>query len=249
MSCWPSPGKPVWPDRGPELRLSPLRPYRGPVKTEEDPLDPKPPHPESMAAMAHTDEAVTGAGGIALRYGSFYGDPEDASLLNAVRARKFPVVGDGGGLWSHIHLEDAASATALALEHEGPAVYNIVDGEPAPTRVWLPELAKILGAPPPLHFPKFAARILAGEAVVVLSTESRGASNAKAKAELGRTLPYPSWRQGFLEASFLPILLLQRVDAEALAADAVARGWGDEVARHRRLIERIDAAIAKANAG
>ena len=170
----------------------------GPVKTEEDPLDPEPPHPESLAAMAHTDEAVTRAGGIVLRYGNFYGDPDDVSLVGAVRARRFPVVGNGRGIWSHVHLEDAASATVLALSHDGPAVYNIVDDEPAATRVWLPELAKIVGAPPPLHFPKFAARILAGEALVIFSTESRGASNAKAKAELGWKLRYPSWRQGFV---------------------------------------------------
>ncbi|MFY9719305.1 MAG: NAD(P)-dependent oxidoreductase [Candidatus Cybelea sp.] len=173
----------------------------GPVKTEDDPLDPNPPAAmrETLAAMAHLDRAVTGAGGIALRYGSFYGDPHDG-MVEAVRAGKFPIVGNGAGVWSHIHLEDAASATVLALEHDGPAVYNIVDDEPAPTRVWLPELARIAGAKPPQHLPRFVARLFAGDAVVIMATESRGASNAKAKRELGFTLKYPSWRKGFTVA-------------------------------------------------
>jgi 2-alkyl-3-oxoalkanoate reductase len=145
--------------------------------------------------LTHLDEALTAAGGIALRYGSFYGDPGDGWPA-LMRARKFPVVGDGGGVWSHIHLEDAAAATVLALDHDGPAIYNIVDDEPAPTRVWLPELAKIVGAKPPLPFPRLVARLLAGEVPVVFATESRGASNGKAKRELGWTLRYPSWRQG-----------------------------------------------------
>jgi hypothetical protein len=147
-----------------------------------------------MAALKHLDQAVTGAGGIALRFCSFYGDPNDG-LVAAVRARKFPIVGDGGGVWSHIHLEDAA-ATVLALEHDGPAIYNIVDDEPAPTRVWLPELAKIVAAKPPQHFPRLLARLCAGEPLVVMATESRGASTAKAKRELGWTLRDPSWRAG-----------------------------------------------------
>jgi nucleoside-diphosphate-sugar epimerase len=172
----------------------------GPVKAEDDPLDPAPVAAmrETLAAMAHLDRAVTAAGGIALRYGNFYGDPD--GLLEAVRARKFPIVGDGAGVWSQIHLEDAAAATVLALEHEGPAVYNIVDDEPAATGVWLPELARIIGARPPQHFPRPIARLFAGEAPVVMATESRGASNARAKRELGWTLRYPSWRQGFAAA-------------------------------------------------
>ncbi len=173
----------------------------GPVKTEDDPLDPHPPAvmAETLAAMAHLDQAVTDAGGIALRYGNFYGDPGDG-WVDLMRARKFPVVGNGAGVWSHIHLDDAAAATVLALGHDGPAVYNIVDDEPAPCRVWLPELAKIVGARRPRHFPKLVARLFAGEAPVVMSTESRGAANAKAKNELGWTLRYPSWRQGFAAA-------------------------------------------------
>jgi nucleoside-diphosphate-sugar epimerase len=120
-------------------------------------------------------------------------------MVEAVRGRKFPLVGDGAGVWSFIHLEDAAAATVLALEHDGPAVYNVVDDEPSPTAEWLPELARIVGAKPPRHFPVWLARLFAGEAPVVMATESRGASNAKAKRELGWTLRYPSWRQGFAD--------------------------------------------------
>jgi 2-alkyl-3-oxoalkanoate reductase len=170
----------------------------GPVNSEDDPLDPNPVAAmrESAAAMDYVEKAVTGAGGIALRYGIFYGEPDD-ELAVAVRARKFPVVGNGAGVWSWIHLEDAAAATVLALEHDGPAIYNIVDDEPSPTRVWLPELARILGAKPPQRYPRLLGRLFAGEAPVSMATESRGASNAKAKRELGWTLRYPSWRQGF----------------------------------------------------
>jgi 2-alkyl-3-oxoalkanoate reductase len=177
----------------------------GPVKTEDDPLDADPPTAmaQTLAAMAHLDRAVTEAGGIVLRYGSFYGDPGD-SWVPIMRARKFPVVGDGAGVWSHIHLHDAAAATVLALEHDGPAVYNIVDDEPAPSRVWLPELAKIVGAKPPQHFPRLMARLFAGEAPVIMATESRGASNAKARQEFGWTPRYPSWRQGFIAAYAQP---------------------------------------------
>jgi nucleoside-diphosphate-sugar epimerase len=173
----------------------------GPVKTEDDPLDPAPVPAmrQTEAAMDHLDQAVTDAGGVALRYGNFYGDPDDG-LIQAVRTRKFPIVGDGAGVWSFIHLDDAAAATILALDRDGPAIYNIVDDEPAPTSVWLPELAKIIGARPPQHFPPLLARLFAGQAPVVMGTESRGAANAKAKSELGWTLRYPSWRQGFADA-------------------------------------------------
>jgi nucleoside-diphosphate-sugar epimerase len=173
----------------------------GPVKTEDDPLDAAPPAAmrETLRAMAYLDTTITGAGGIALRYGSFYGGPGDG-LVSAVQSGKFPIVGDGGGVWSHIHLEDAAAATVLALEQDGPAVYNIVDDEPAATRVWLPELARIIGARPPQRYPVLLARLFAGEAPVIMTTESRGASNAKAKRELGWTPTYASWRQGFAAA-------------------------------------------------
>jgi nucleoside-diphosphate-sugar epimerase len=171
------------------------------VKTEDDPLDPTPVAAtrETNAAMRYLDLAVTDAGGIALRYGGFYGAPNDG-LLEPVRRRQFPIVGDGGGVSSFIHLDDAASATVLALERGQGGLYNIVDDEPAPVREWLPVLANVLGAKPPRHFPRWLARLVAGEAAVMMGTESRGASNAKAKRELGWELRYPSWRQGFVAA-------------------------------------------------
>jgi nucleoside-diphosphate-sugar epimerase len=181
-------------------------PYRyaregGPVKTEEDPLDPTPPPhtEETYAAMTYLDTAITEFGGIALRYGGFYGGPNDG-LVEPIRKRQMPIVGDGGGVFPFVHLEDAAAATVLALEHDGPAIYNIVDDEPAPVHEWLPVYAQALGAKPPRRVPKWLARLLAGEAAVVLGTEARGASNAKAKRELGWTPRYPSWREGFMAA-------------------------------------------------
>lgn len=185
-------------------------PYRyarvgGMVKTEDDPLDSSPPagaH-ETSAAMAYLDQAVTSAGGIALRYGGFYGAASD-QLVKLVRRRQFPIIGDGQGVTSWIHLDDAAAATALALEHDGPAIYNVVDDEPAPARDWLPVLADALGARPPRHIPAWLIRLIAGEDAVMGATQSRGASNAKAKRELGWTPRYPSWRQGFRAAYAQP---------------------------------------------
>ncbi|MGH2991062.1 MAG: NAD-dependent epimerase/dehydratase family protein [Solirubrobacterales bacterium] len=173
----------------------------GPVKTEDDPLDPNPMAStrETTAAMRHLDQAVTDAAGIALRYGGFYGAPNDG-LLEPVRKRQLPIVGDGAGVTSFIHLDDAAAATVLALEHDGSGIYNIVDDEPAPVREWLPVLADALGAKPPRHFPRWLARLFAGDAAVMMGTEARGASNAKAKRELGWTLRHPSWREGFAAA-------------------------------------------------
>jgi nucleoside-diphosphate-sugar epimerase len=170
----------------------------GPVKTEDDPLDPAPVPAtrETNAAMRHLDQAVTDAGGIALRYGGFYGAANDA-LLKPVRKRQFPIVGEGGGVSSFIHLDDAATATVLALEHDKAGIYHIVDDEPAAVRDWLPVLADVLGAKPPRHFPRWLARLFAGEGAVMMGTEARGASNAKAKRELDWELRYPSWRQGF----------------------------------------------------
>jgi nucleoside-diphosphate-sugar epimerase len=170
----------------------------GPVKTEDDPLDPTPPASarQTNAAMRYLDQAVTDAGGIALRYGGFYGAANDG-MIEPVRRRQFPIVGNGDGVSSFIHLDDAAAATVLALEHDGAGIYNIVDDEPAPLREWLPVLANALGAKPPRHVPRWLARLVAGEGAVMMGTESRGASNAKAKRELGWTLRYPSWRQGF----------------------------------------------------
>ena len=170
----------------------------GPVKTEDDPLDPAPLEGmrEVAAAMVHLERAVTAAGGIVLRYGGFYGADNDG-LVEPVRSGRFPIVGDGGGVMSFVHLEDAAAATVIALEHDGPAIYNIVDDEPAPVREWLPVLARALDAKPPRRVPVWLARLLAGETAVMLGTEARGASNAKARRELGWTLRYPTWRQGF----------------------------------------------------
>jgi nucleoside-diphosphate-sugar epimerase len=170
----------------------------GPVKTEEDRLEPDPAAMarETNAAMRHLDEAVTNAGGIALRYGGFYGASNDG-LVRPVRKRQFPIIADGGGISSFIHLDDAAAATVLALGHDGAGLYNIVDDEPAPMSEWLPALADALGAKPPRHVPLWLARLVAGKGMVMMADGSRGASNAKAKRELGWTLRYPSWRQGF----------------------------------------------------
>ena len=170
----------------------------GPVKTEEDPLDPTPVPAmhETFDAIRYLEQATVKAGGAALRYGGFYGSPDDGQL-ELVRKRRFPIVGDGGGVWSFVHLDDAAAATILALEQGASGIYNVVDDEPAPVREWLPALADAIDAKPPRHVPAWLARLLAGESGVVLMTESRGASNAKAKRELGWTLRYPSWREGF----------------------------------------------------
>jgi 2-alkyl-3-oxoalkanoate reductase len=171
----------------------------GMVKSESDPLDANPPAGarETNAAMAYVDHAVTDFGGIALRYGGFYGEPDD-QFVRMVRKRRFPIIGTGEGFSSWVHLDDAASATALAVEHDGPAIYNVVDDDPAPAREWLPALAGALGAKPPRHVPAWLVGLLAGEDAVMGATEARGASNAKAKRELAWTLRYPSWRQGFL---------------------------------------------------
>ena len=172
----------------------------GPVKTEDDPLDPAPVATtrESNAAMRYLEEAVTNAGGIALRYGIFYGAANDG-LIEPVRKRQYPIVGEGGGVVSFIHLDDAAAATVLALEHDGSGIFNVVDDEPAPVREWLPVLADALGAKPPRRFPRWLARLFAGDAAVVMGNEARGASNAKAKRELGWEPRYASWRQGFAQ--------------------------------------------------
>jgi nucleoside-diphosphate-sugar epimerase len=173
----------------------------GAVKIEDDPLDPTPAPAmrETLAAIRYLEKTTAEAGGAALRYGGLYGAPDDAQL-ELVRKRRFPIVGDGGGIWSFVHLEDAATATILALEQGVQGVYNVVDDDPAPVREWLPALAATIGAKPPRHVPAWLARPLAGESGVVLMTEIRGASNAKAKSELGWTLRFPSWREGFRAA-------------------------------------------------
>jgi nucleoside-diphosphate-sugar epimerase len=180
----------------------------GPVLTEADPLDPDPPAAlrAGQEAMLYLEQAVTTiewGEGLVLRYGSFYGPgtgislAPDAVMAAPIRKRRFPVIGDGGGVWSHVHIEDAAAATVAAVDHGQPGVYNIVDDDPAPVRVWLPELASALGAKSPRRIPRWLARLAAGELATVMMTDVRGASNAKAKRELGWHLRYPSWRLGF----------------------------------------------------
>jgi nucleoside-diphosphate-sugar epimerase len=181
----------------------------GPVKSEEDPLDPTPAREmrESWAAIRHLEGAVLGARwteGIVLRYGAFYGPgtslAPDGEQSELVRRRKFPLVGDGGGVWSYIHIADAAEATVAAVEHGSRGVYNVVDDDPAPVAEWLPALAQELGAKKPMRVPRFIGRLFAGETGVVMMTDARGASNAKAKRELGWRPAHPSWRQGFTAA-------------------------------------------------
>jgi nucleoside-diphosphate-sugar epimerase len=176
----------------------------GPAKTETDPLDPTP-APGAAAALAairHLETAVTGYGeGLALRYGGFYGPGTSLGpggvIVDMVRQRKFPVVGDGGGVWSFCHIDDAASATVAAVERGAPGLYNVCDDEPAPVREWLPVLAAALGARPPRHVPAWLARPLVGDQGMVMMTTARGMSNAKARRELDWTPAYPSWRDGF----------------------------------------------------
>jgi 2-alkyl-3-oxoalkanoate reductase len=180
----------------------------GPVKDESDPLDPNP--PEGLRAMLdairYLEDAVTGAAwteGVVLRYGGFYGPGTSLSVrpegehVALIRKRRFPLVGDGGGVWSFIHIEDAAAATVAAIEHGERGIYNVVDDEPAPVSVWLPAAAGAVGAKPPRRLPLWLGRIAAGEAAAVMMTEIRGASNKKAKRELGWSLRYPTWRDGF----------------------------------------------------
>jgi nucleoside-diphosphate-sugar epimerase len=178
----------------------------GPVKTEEDPLDPTPAREmrESRAAIRHLEEAVLGAqwtDGIALRYGAFYGPGTSMApggeLPEMIRRRRFPLVGDGAGVWSFVHVADAAEATAAAVEHGSRGVYNVADDDPAPVAEWLPALAQILDAKKPMRVPRLIGRLFAGEVGVVMMTDARGASNAKAKRELGWRPAHASWRQGF----------------------------------------------------
>jgi nucleoside-diphosphate-sugar epimerase len=178
----------------------------GPIKTEDDPLETAAPREmrETLAAMHHLEQAVLGAtwtDGIVLRYGVFYGPGTSLApgeeQFELVRKRKFPLVGGGGGVWSFIHVADAADATVAAIERGRRGVYNIVDDDPAPVAEWLPALAHTLGAKKPMRVPRFVGRLAAGEAGVVMMTDVRGASNAKAKRELGWRPAHPSWRGGF----------------------------------------------------
>jgi nucleoside-diphosphate-sugar epimerase len=175
----------------------------GPVKSEEDPLDPDPlpATRQSMAAIRHIEQTVPNAvpEGLVLRYGMFYGPGASESMLDIVRKRQMPVIGGGTGIWSFIEVTDAAAATALAVTRGAPGVYNIVDDDPAPVAEWLPYLSECLGVKPPMRAPAWLGRLLAGSLVVSLMTQARGSSNAKAKRELGWAPRYPSWRDGFPE--------------------------------------------------
>jgi nucleoside-diphosphate-sugar epimerase len=178
----------------------------GNVKTEDDPLDDNPPqeHRGTLDAIRYLEHAVTttpGITGVALRYGGFYGPDTgvfDPSMIEQIRKRRMPLIGGGTAWWSFLHIADAAEATALAAER-GEGVYNIVDDDPAPVHDWLPAIAAMLGAKPPFRVPVWLGRLAAGDHIVVMMTESRAGSNAKAKQELGWSPRHPSWRQGFAE--------------------------------------------------
>jgi 2-alkyl-3-oxoalkanoate reductase len=179
------------------------------VKTEDDPLDPEPARSmsKSLAAIRELERLVTGARdleGIVLRYGGFYGPGTSlepgGEQFEMVRKRRIPIVGSGAGMWSFVHIDDAAAATVAAIERGTRGVYNVCDDEPAPAREWLPVLADALGAKPPRHVPRWLGRLAAGEAIATLMTETRGASNGKAREQLGWRPAYPSWRDGFRAA-------------------------------------------------
>jgi nucleoside-diphosphate-sugar epimerase len=181
----------------------------GPVKTEEDPLDPKPPEAfvKTLAAIRYLESkihSVPTLQGVALRYGNFYGPGSSigkgGSVAKLVKKRKLPIVGGGGGIWSFIHLSDAARATVAAVSHGEPGIYNIVDDEPAKVSVWLPVLAKAVGGKPPRKLPHWVGELLIGKEGVSMMTQVRGGSNAKAKRELDWAPQYASWRRGFMEA-------------------------------------------------
>jgi nucleoside-diphosphate-sugar epimerase len=173
----------------------------GPVKTENDPLDERvpPSATATLAAIKHVEQAVPlkAQEGIVLRYGSFYGPGASQVLLDFLRKRRLPVIGGGTGIWSFIEITDAAAATIAALERGEPGVYNVVDSDPAPVAEWLPYLASVAGAKPPLRVPAWAGRLLAGEFAVTQMTSARGSANDKARAALGWEPRYPSWREGF----------------------------------------------------
>jgi len=184
-------------------------PYRragGPVKSEDDPLDPNPPAElrgtlDAIRYLEHTVTTTPGIAGVALRYGGFYGPGTgvfDPSMIEQVRKRRMPLIGGGTAWWSFLHVDDAAEAAALAVEH-GNGIYNIVDDDPAPVHDWLVALAAMLGAKPPFRVPAWLGRLAAGEHIVVMMTEARAGSNAKAKRDLGWSPRYRSWRQGFAE--------------------------------------------------
>ena len=188
-----------------------------PVQSEQDPLDPDPPagQRESLAAIRHLEQVVpaaAGLDGLVLRYGSLYGYGASDEFFGLARQRKVPVIGDGAAIWSFLHVADAATATAAAVEHGSPGLYNVVDDEPATVAEWLPFLAQALGAKPPHHIPAWLGRLAAGEVGISMMTQARGCANAKAKRELGWQLQWPSWRQGFTRGLAAP--------AKSTAADA-----------------------------
>jgi 2-alkyl-3-oxoalkanoate reductase len=178
----------------------------GPVKTEEDPLDAHPPQSmartlEAIRRLERTVTEASGMTGIALRYGALYGPGTSIApggyVLESVRKRRFPIIGGGTGVWSFLHIDDAAMATVLAIEGGEAGIYNIVDDEPAEVRVWLPELAQANGAPRPFYLPAWIGRLAIGDAGLSLMTAVRGSSNGKAKRVLKWQLKYPVWREGF----------------------------------------------------
>jgi nucleoside-diphosphate-sugar epimerase len=179
----------------------------GPVKSEDDPLDSKPPRElrRTLEAIRYLESAMTGSSniqGVVLRYGAFYGPSTglfDGPMVNQLRRRRVPLIGNANGWWSFLHIDDAAAATAIAVERGAPGIYNIVDDEPAPVREWLPALAAMLGARPPWQIPKWLAQIAVGEHIVTMMTEARAGSNAKAKRDLSWQPVHSSWRQGFAE--------------------------------------------------
>ena len=188
-----------------------------PVQSEQDPLDPDPPagQRESLAAIRHLEQVVpaaAGLDGLVLRYGSLYGYGASDEFFGLARQRKVPVIGNGAAIWSFLHVADAATATAAAVKHGSPGLYNVVDDEPATVAEWLPFLAQALGAKPPYHIPAWLGRLAAGEVGISMMTQARGCANAKAKRELGWQLQWPSWRQGFTRGLAAP--------AKSAAADA-----------------------------
>jgi 2-alkyl-3-oxoalkanoate reductase len=178
----------------------------GPVKTEDDPFDPNPPAAmrATLDAIKYLEHAVTSAPlqGLALRYGSLYGPVSSDMFVGMLRRRQVPLVGNGAGVWSFLHVTDAAAATVAALQAGAPGLYNVVDDEPAPVAEWLPVAAKAAGAKPPLHVPAWVGRLAAGEAAISMMTQVRGCSNAKAKRELGWNPIWPTWRTGFEHGLF-----------------------------------------------
>ena len=184
--------------------------HGAPVQSEDDPLDPDPPagQRESMAAIRHVEQVVpaaAGLDGLVLRYGSLYGYGASDEFFDLARQRKVPVIGSGAGIWSFLHVADAATATAAAVQHGNPGLYNVVDDEPATVTEWLPFLAQAVGGKPPYHIPAWLGRLAAGDVGISMMTQVRGCANAKAKRELGWQLQFPSWRLGFTRGLAAPV--------------------------------------------